>query len=179
MYKDIMERRSVLLRLKDTPNIAGRASVRIDDHTDVKYNWNSRDTLVRIMARHADGNDGRLLIPFNTIASARNMRLCHRFILWGTDSDTYITGRIHEVGEDYRPGMDIGPYTTPERLRVTTASRWVKVDDVTAGRGFPVDDYMMVAVKSGRPVELRNALKRSRMACMFILQKEQKGERVE
>lgn len=178
MYKDIMERRSVLLKLKSTPNMAGRASVQLGDGINVKYNWNDKDTLVDIMSRHADEHDGKLLIPFNTIASVKSMRLCSRFIFW-SDGDTYISGRIHDVGEDYRPGMSDGAYTTPVQMRVNEASRWVKIDDAMAGRGFPVDHYMMVATKTGRPTELKNVLKRSRMVCMFIIEKEQKEGTVE
>jgi len=149
-------------RLSGIKRQVGREYVRADHKTEIRYNWQPGDgaNYIHTLAGHAHNHDGHLLTRFNG-ASVMNLKMCQRLIIWTTDDD-WLMGDIHDVGDDKQPPTD-SLYTMPEAC-ADTGNRWVQLDDVTSGHGFPFEEYEFAAsIRNGgykRPIPLRDSVMR-------------------
>ncbi len=174
MATTLMDRRAVFMRVGKESDRIGKESVKPDADTIIRYNWRRADSMYDEIVRHAEGNDGKVVIPFDSIVSTRSMDACSRFVYWLTDG-RYLIGELYESGEDYRHGMDDRDgYTAPKSLRARSASRWVKIRDVRRGEGFPFEDWYTEAYRhrTHSRTPLGEALEHSHMNVMFIYEKE-------
>lgn len=170
----LMDRRAAFMRVSPKSDLIGRASVKPDGKTIVRYNWRKANSVLDELASHAERHDGKVIIPFDSIVSLRSLSICSHFIYYRTDNH-YLIGRIYDSGMDYRHGMDDRDgYTAPKTLKTKSASRWVKVDITEQGEGFPFDDYYIEAYqrKAHSRTPLREALDYSHMNLMFVYRKE-------
>lgn len=137
----IIDRRAVLFRISAEKERIGRAYAHPDKNTKIWYNKTDAPRLTTVVKEHADQHDGKALLPYTFAIAPKTMMSAARLVIWVAD-DTYIIGDIHECGTDYIAGMDDGDgYTTPEDLRYDRAPRWVKIDNVQLGHGFPADEW--------------------------------------
>lgn len=177
MATSLMERRTVFMRVGE--DRLGKDSVRLDKDTIARYNWEGGPTYFDAIMKHARQNNGKVLIPFNSIASARNIKLCTYFVMWRKlpDGDEYISGSIYDAGKGYLRGMDDGDkYTAPPEFLAPKATRWVKLFNLKRGRNFPFDDYMKDTYKSSDvevvSMPLMECLENSKMSVIFAMRKE-------
>lgn len=149
-------------RLSGIKSQVGRECVRVDDNTEIRYNWQPGDgeNYIRMLADHARNHDKRLLTRLNG-ASVTSLKMCQKLVIWTTDDD-WLMGRIHDAGDSSQPPED-NRYTMPT-LCLDAGSRWVQLDDVTSGHGFPFDEYEFAAsIRNGgyrRPIPLRDSVER-------------------
>jgi len=170
----LMDRRAVFMRVSSESDLIGKASVKPDKNTIIRYNWREADSMLDEIVKHAEQNDGKVIIPFDSIVSVRSLDICSRFILWRTDGE-YLVGKLFESGEDYKYGMDDRDgYTAPKALRAKEASRWVKLSDVKRSKDFPFDKWYIEAYRhsSRSQTPLGEALKHSHMNVMFAYEEE-------
>lgn len=174
MTATLMDRRAAFMRVSTESDLIGKASVKPDEDTIIRYNWRRADSMYDEIVSHAEKNDGKVIIPFDSIVSVRSLDICSRFIYWRTDG-SYIIGKLHESGEDYRHGMDDRDgYTAPKALRAKTASRWVKIRDVRSGKDFPFKEWYIEAYRhrTHSRTPLDEALRNSHMNVMFVYEEE-------
>lgn len=173
MYESLISRRTILLRMSEKTSV-GVKTVKLSEDTRVIYNLRTSRTIIDIIREHAEKNGGRALIPFNWIASLESMRFSGRFTLYVDDEKrVYLQGRIHAIGDHYRRGMvSSAGYTTPRGILDRKATRWVEVDQITTGVGFPLRDYILCTQEwDDDPRPLNEVIAGSRTSCMFITRK--------
>ena len=113
MTETLMDRRAVFMRISSESDLIGKASVKPDEDTIIRYNWRQAESMMDEIINHAEQNDGKAIIPFDSIVSVRSLDTCSQFILWRTDG-RYLIGKLYESGEDYKYGMDDRDgYTAP------------------------------------------------------------------
>lgn len=178
MTETLMDRRAVFMRISSESDLIGKASVKPDEDTIIRYNWRQAESMMDEIINHAEQNDGKAIIPFDSIVSVRSLDTCSQFILWRTDG-RYLIGKLYESGEDYKYGMaDRDGYTAPTALRAKTASRWVKVKNIKSGDDFPFEKWYIEAyrhrARSKTPLDA--ALKNSHMNVMFVYKEEGKED---
>lgn len=178
MTETLMDRRAVFMRISSESDLIGKASVKPDEDTIIRYNWRQAESMMDEIINHAEQNDGKAIIPFDSIVSVRSLDTCSQFILWRTDG-RYLIGKLYESGEDYKYGMDDRDgYTAPTALRAKTASRWVKVKNIKGGDDFPFEKWYIEAyrhrARSKTPLDA--ALKNSHMNVMFVYKEEGKED---
>lgn len=110
----------------------------------VAYNRFDAPTFRDVCMSHAAANEGRILIPFGTNLTVRNLYRCGRFIMLFRDNG-YIEGRIHEAGSPWVNTMVDEKYTPPEGLRMTKEKLWVKLDGLTDGDDFDPEGWAVYA----------------------------------
>jgi hypothetical protein len=170
----LMDRRAVFMRISTESDLIGKASVKPDKNTIIRYNWREADSMLDEIVKHAEQNDGKVIIPFDSIVSVRSLDICSRFILWRTDGK-YLVGKLFDAGENYKHGMDDRDgYTTPKALRAKESSRWVKLSEVQNGEDFPFEDWYIEAYRhrSHSKTPLGEALQHSHMNVMFAYEED-------
>ena len=166
----LMDRRAAFMRVGVKSDQIGRESVKPDNNTIIRYNWRESGSVYDELVKHAEENDGKVIIPFDSIVSIRSLDICSRFVYWRTDGK-YLIGNLHESGENYRRGMDDRDgYTAPPALHVANTTRWVKLSDVRSGDSFPFDRWHVEAYRkrAHNATPLAESLKHSHMNLMFV-----------
>lgn len=170
METPLMDKRTAFMRVSPESDLIGKDSVKADKNTIVRYNWRESPCVYDAVINHAKENDGKVIIPFDSIVSVRSLNTCTRFVYWRTD-DKYIIGELHDSGENYTHGMDDRDgYTAPKEIHSKTASRWVKLKNVKHGEGFPFDGWYTESYRhqAYSRTPLREALDRSHMNLMLV-----------
>ena len=74
MAETLMDRRAVFMRISSESDLIGKASVKPDEYTIIRYNWRQAESMMDEIINHAEQNDGKAIIPFDSIVSVRPVR---------------------------------------------------------------------------------------------------------
>ena len=59
MTETLMDRRAVFMRISSESDLIGKASVKPDEDTIIRYNWRQAESMMDEIINHAEQNDGK------------------------------------------------------------------------------------------------------------------------